>query len=36
MPKEHKVTLDDVAEIAGGEVRKAVDKYLRGRGLPTR
>ena len=28
MPKEHKVTLDDVAEIIGGEVRKAVDKYF--------
>ena len=28
MPKEQKVTLDDVAEIMGGEVRKAVDKYF--------
>jgi hypothetical protein len=28
MPKEQKVTLDEVVEIMGGEVRKAVDKYF--------
>jgi Phasin protein len=28
MPKEQKVTLDEVVEVLGGEVRKAVDKYF--------
>ena len=28
MPKEQKVTLDEVVEVIGGEVRKAVDKYF--------
>jgi hypothetical protein len=28
MPKEQKVTLDEVVEVMGGEVRKAVDKYF--------
>ena len=28
MPKEQKVTLDEVMEAIGGEFRKAVDKYF--------
>jgi hypothetical protein len=28
MPKEQKVTLDEVVEVMGAEVRKAVDKYF--------
>jgi hypothetical protein len=28
MPKEQKVTLDEVVEVIGGEVRRAVDKYF--------
>jgi hypothetical protein len=28
MPKEQKVTLDQVVEVMGEEVRKAVDKYF--------
>ena len=28
MPKEQKVTLDEVVEIMGAEVRKAADKYF--------
>jgi hypothetical protein len=28
MPIEQKVTLDEVVEVLGGEVRKAVDKYF--------
>jgi hypothetical protein len=28
MPKEQKVTLDEVVEVMGGEVRKTVDKYF--------
>ena len=28
MPIEQKVTLDEVVEVMGGEVRKAVDKYF--------
>jgi hypothetical protein len=28
MPKEQKVTLDQVVEVIGGEVRKAGDKYF--------
>jgi hypothetical protein len=28
MPKEQKVTLDEVVEVIGGEVRKAGDKYF--------
>jgi hypothetical protein len=28
MPKEQKVTLDEVVEVMGAEVRKAVDQYF--------
>jgi hypothetical protein len=28
MPKEQKVTLDEIVEVIGGEVRKAGDKYF--------